>query len=412
MRKTIAAILAGLLLLLSAFASVAATEVGATSIAFDNYSIVMSPGGTYTIKVTLTPSDAKTSSLIWSCDDTRVATVTNGTVYSKLNGGCIVTATDPITGASARCYVGVGAPYGYTMYSAYDYYYNPYNYPYGGYYNGNYPLYTTSDYTYYDPYYYGYGGYYNNYNYSSYAYPYGYYSAPYYSNGSYYSSPVFYDYYSIPNNYLCYTNPYGQLVYSTVKPNPVDYVAPGTAVNASQFAQEVKQGVEVRLGDEGKGFGYVDAGNRLIVAPDAASATKTNLLQFAGNVLNRLERFKYEAIQYNLPNLEVSLFPALNKSVPTVLKVTGQPDIAPDNTVAGPWKVEVNSDAKGLGLRFILDKEYAKADLALMMLNADGKFVEIKRSEWTLTSQKSAAMKIFAVHMNDLPAGTYAVVHK
>lgn len=404
MRKRIPALLLALVMALLAVPALAAT--GATSIAFDNYSVVLTPGSSHTLKVTISPSDVKASDLVWSSDDTRVATVSNGTIYTKVNGGCIITATDPHSGVSAKCYVGVGAPYGYVYYSPYDYYYNPINNP-NYYYNSNYPYYnynynnsSNAVATFIVPN--------NNYPYGDYSYyPYNYYGYPYASSGY----PTYYDYNNL-NGYIPYVNPYGQIVYSKTVPNPTSYVAPGTSSTSSQFALEVKQGIEVRCNDVVKGFGYVDAGNRLIVIPDSTSRDLTNYLQLQGNVLSRLNRFKYEAVQYNLPNLEIGLFPALNKTAPTVLKVTGDTDTALEKAIHGPWKIDVNSDAKGLQLRFILDKQYDRSNLQLMMLDSKGKYVEVRRDQWTFTAQRSNDYTIYAIVTELLPAGTYAITVK
>lgn len=373
-KQSVAFLLAFVFALAFCAVPASAATTGATSIAFDNYSLILTSGTTHTLKVTISPSSVKVSDLEWRSDDTRVATVTNGTIYTKLNGGCIITATDPHTGVSASCYVGVGAPYGYVSYSPYynNNYYQTFGYPYYGYDSntnaiGTYIIPNSDYYAYY----------------GSYTYPYYYYGYPYYGWGS--SIPTYNNYYSS------------------------GYVSPGTASTAIQFTQEFKQGVEVRCNDERRGYGYAEENNRLVVIPDTTSLTETNFLQFPANILNRLSRYNFEAVQYNLPGLEIGIFPVLNKNVPTVLKVTGQPDTGLTKTINGPWKFEVNGEESGLQIRFILDRQYTKADLRLMMLNSAGKFVEVKRTEWKLTARSSGSYTIHSVVTELLPAGTYAI---
>lgn len=399
MRRKFISVLLVLVMVLASVSAFAAST-GASSIEFDNYSIVMTSGSIYTLNVSIKPSDLKlkASDLVWTSDDTRVATVSNGTIRSKVNGGCVITATDPNTGVSAKCYVGVGAPYGYVNYSYYDYYYNPYNNPY--YYN------YTGDFV--PAYYYP--------NTASGIYPYGYYSGTQiYSatKGEYYTMPSYYNYYNLPSNYGSYVNQYGQIVYTTGTPSSVSYVQQGSATNASQFAQEVKQGAQVLCNNEVRGFGFVDEGSTLIVVPDYTSKEMTNTLQLPGNTLNRLSKFNYDTIQYNLPNLEISLYPALNKSSSTVLKVTGKSNYDLDDALHGPWEFDINSDKNGLGLRFILDRNYSKTELELVRLNEKtGKFVAVDRNSWKLTSQTRYNYTIYSLRTDLVSSGTYAVIAK
>ena len=53
----------------------------------------MEEGSNYTLTATITPSDATNKSLIWSSDNEKVATVTNGTVTGIAKGFAKITVS-------------------------------------------------------------------------------------------------------------------------------------------------------------------------------------------------------------------------------------------------------------------------------------------------------------------------------
>ena len=286
MRKRILSTVLACLMVLGALAGLAATKYD--SISFSVNSIVMGRDSTYNLEVTSSPAGVKSSELNWNSDDTRVATVSNGVIRSKnVYGGCIVTATTTDGSLVARCYVGVGSPYGYS----------------GGYYSGYYP----GDYYYdrYDNYYYNYnrGGYYYDNGYYDYNYYY-----PYYYNSVNYNDYYYVGYYDnyYPYDYSTYVDRNGRVVYSVNKTNPPDVVRPGGATSAQTFAVEVQQALHTSYKGDSVGFAYVNNSSYLTITPERTGAEE-NGISLPKNVMNRMNRFGYASLRYRLPDMEVSI---------------------------------------------------------------------------------------------------------
>ena len=389
MKKRLTAMVLSCLIAVSAIISFAATSGKYDQIFFNTTSIVLSPGETYSLSVSSSPSGVRAADLYWSSDDTRVVTVSASGVITAANlmGGAIVTAaTDD--GIKAVCYVGVGAPYGYNYgyYSGYypgDYYYPYYNYNY----NNNYPSYSYYDYTYYDyPYYPYYSPYYNDY----------------YTNG-YYSD------YAYPYGYSVYVNRNRQVVYSVNKPNPKSYVRPGTASSASQMALEVQQGVGVSYNGDSIGFAYVDNANALVVTPER-TGNKANALTLNGNLLNRFHRFGFKTLKYRIPDVEVAIYPDFKASGAVSLSVEKVAANTLDNVVSGPWKISANSDKRQLTYRFILESKQTKDGMNLMKLSSDGKYEKVKSDLWKMMKSSIGDAYTYYVQTEKLAPGTYALV--
>lgn len=387
MRKKILCGLLVCLMLISAFAGLAATSYD--SISFSVNSVVMGLNSTYTLEATSTPAGVKASELKWSSDDTRVATVSNGVIVSKgVYGGCIITATTSDGSLTARCYVGVGAPYGYT-----GGYYN-------GYYSGDYYPYYYYDSGYYYPYYNGsyYNDYYNSVYYNDYYYN--------YYNSGYYNSYYYNNYY--PYDYSTYIDKYGRVVYSVNKTNPVDVVGHGKATSAQTFAIEVEQALHTTYNGDSVGFAYVNNSNALTVTPER-TGSEANAVSLPKNTMNRFNRFGYSSLRYRLPELEVSIYPDLVGDRALNLTVNKASASGLDKVLAGPWKVGADSSEKALMLRFILDGKYGRNQLAVVKL-VDGEWEELESASWTLLKATAGDSYTYSVRTEKVEPGTYAVV--
>lgn len=383
MRKKALSGLLACLMVLGVLSGLAASKYD--SISFNVNSIVMGRDSTYDLEVTSSPSGVQASDLTWSSDDTRVATVSNGVIRSKnVYGGCVITAVAS-NGQVARCYVGVGAPYGHT----------------GGYYNGYYPgdyYYNRNDRYYYDrnnyPYGYYYDGYYNDYYYGS-----GYYNDYYY--GGYYDA-----YY--PYDYSTYIDRYGRVVYSVNKTNPVDVVKPGGATSSQTFAIEVQQALDTTYRGDNVGFAYVNNSTYLTITPER-TGSEENTVSLPKSVMNRMNRFGYANLRYRLPNVEVSIYPELVGDRSLSLTVSKASASNLDDVVAGPWKIGADSNEKALMLRFILDGKYSRSQLKLVQL-VDGAYEEMENASWTLLRSTAGDSYTYSVRTEKVAPGTYALV--
>ncbi len=81
------------------------TETNVKSISLDKTSLSMEEGSNYTLTATITPSDATNKSLIWSSDNEKVATVTNGKVTGIAKGFAKITVSTVDGNYSASCNV-------------------------------------------------------------------------------------------------------------------------------------------------------------------------------------------------------------------------------------------------------------------------------------------------------------------
>lgn len=386
LKRIMAGICAAFMMVVLAGSALAASTI--TRIGLSDTDIVMAPGQTYTLKATLTPSDASTSDITWSSDDTRVVSVSSsGVLTAHTYGGAIITVTSKNSGVRAYCYVGVGAPYS-VMYNSYYYGYS--YYPQSYYYNNGYTY----------PYYIG----------GQYYYPYGYYtgsSYPYYYYGS--SSYQYYDY-----GYGGYYTTFdGKVVYSVTKPNPESYVSPGSAASVAEMALEVKQGTTTTCGEDSVEFSFANQSTYLTITPSTCDYSKENTLTLVGNVLNRIKKWGYERIVYSLPNIQVSLYENLNRSSGTVLTVQ-RVSTSNSDVKSGPWKVTVNSDEKGLSLRFKFSSKINKGNLEVGELDeSTGTYSIIDRDQWKVVSQWDGDTQTYSVVVDALcGSGTYAVLSK
>lgn len=78
-----------------------------TGIKLNKTSLEMMEGSYETLTATLTPSNASNSNIIWSSDNTNVATVSNGTVNAKKKGEATITVKSEDGGYTASCKVKV-----------------------------------------------------------------------------------------------------------------------------------------------------------------------------------------------------------------------------------------------------------------------------------------------------------------
>ena len=83
-------------------------EKGVTGVVLDKTSLSLTVGGTATLTATLTPADATDQAVTWSSSNTRVATVSGGTVTAVAEGSATITAT-AASGAKATCAISVEA---------------------------------------------------------------------------------------------------------------------------------------------------------------------------------------------------------------------------------------------------------------------------------------------------------------
>lgn len=413
MKKKLTALVLACTMVLGAVAGIAASSTAGkyTSISFNTSSIVLQRGASYTLNVSSAPTnDVKTTDLIWSSDDTRVVTVSDrGEIKAKnLYGGAIVTASTQ-DGVKAVCYVGVGSPYGYN----------------NGYYSGYYP----GDYYYPSSYYtdYNYPNYYTNYNYPNYYYGNGYkliqptYDYDYYYGPNYsYYSPYYNDYYYngyydnyYPYPYSCYVNRSGKVVYSVDSGNTgTSYVTPGSSTTAAMFALETQQGVTTTYDGSSVGFAFVNNSNAMVITPEK-TGDKTNSLTLKSGLLDRFNRFGFKTVKYRLPSFEVSIHPDFVASGAATINVAKVKDTSVQNVVSGPWSVTGNSKNQDLSFRFILDKEYNRNDLKLMMRDEnDGVYLQVKDDYWKLMRSSVGDSYTYYVETEKVAPGTYVLVTK
>ena len=80
-------------------------EVAVTGVSINQSALTMEPGGTVSLSVTVTPSNATAKSVTWSSSNQAVATVNNGTVTAVGAGSATITAS--AGGKTANCSVTV-----------------------------------------------------------------------------------------------------------------------------------------------------------------------------------------------------------------------------------------------------------------------------------------------------------------
>ena len=78
-----------------------------TSVTLSQTSLVMNPGESKALTATATPSSAADKSIVWSSQNTAVATVYNGTVTAAAAGSTVIRATNSASGKFAICSVTV-----------------------------------------------------------------------------------------------------------------------------------------------------------------------------------------------------------------------------------------------------------------------------------------------------------------
>lgn len=90
------------------FAECAVTvEVTSTSIALDISQIELWENETVIVSATLSPEDVTDTSVTWSCNNPKVATVENGKITAIAVGAAVITATANDSGNTAKCVVTV-----------------------------------------------------------------------------------------------------------------------------------------------------------------------------------------------------------------------------------------------------------------------------------------------------------------
>ena len=91
----------------SASCEVTVQAVAVTGVSLDKTSATIKIGSSTTLKATVTPDDATNKEVTWFCDNTEVATVTNGTVSGIKVGTATITVTTKDGGYKAQCTVTV-----------------------------------------------------------------------------------------------------------------------------------------------------------------------------------------------------------------------------------------------------------------------------------------------------------------
>lgn len=82
-----------------------------TSIEISQSEITVRKGTEFYLNATPLPDDADDKTIVWSCNDTEIATVSeDGKVATLKVGQCIITATNPDSGVSVACVVNVLEP--------------------------------------------------------------------------------------------------------------------------------------------------------------------------------------------------------------------------------------------------------------------------------------------------------------
>lgn len=83
------------------------TEIDITGVSLDKSTLSITEGSSYTLTVTIKPSDATNKSLIWTSDNEEVAKVENGKVIGISEGSATITVTTKNGDFSATCKVTV-----------------------------------------------------------------------------------------------------------------------------------------------------------------------------------------------------------------------------------------------------------------------------------------------------------------
>ncbi len=83
------------------------TDVSVKSVTLDKTTLSINEGSSYTLTATINPSDATNKSLIWTSDNEKVATVSNGKVSAVSEGTATITVTTVDGNYSATCKVTV-----------------------------------------------------------------------------------------------------------------------------------------------------------------------------------------------------------------------------------------------------------------------------------------------------------------
>lgn len=86
---------------------VTVTDTSVKSVTLNQTEITLDPNKTYTLRATISPSDAADKSITWSTDNAAVATVYGGVVTGISGGTATITATNPKSGKKATCKVKV-----------------------------------------------------------------------------------------------------------------------------------------------------------------------------------------------------------------------------------------------------------------------------------------------------------------
>ena len=84
-----------------------AEDISVKSVTLDKKTLSINEGSSYTLTATITPSDATNKSLIWTSDNEKVATVSNGKVTAVSEGSATITVTTEDGDYSATCKVTV-----------------------------------------------------------------------------------------------------------------------------------------------------------------------------------------------------------------------------------------------------------------------------------------------------------------